>query len=184
MELNMHIFWILTPIAVVIYYFGVGAGIVSARIKGDQDPNGGKFWWDCHDCVPGVSYRISADTKDHLDQVIQWHVDDHHNEHEEEKEEWIPETSSLWSWLEPLQSGLHSTWEGFKVTKKRWKKKLTLPAYRSVGHQAELDLRKSTPGRVSTALRSVRSWSSEPIKKMYWTFSDGITSTIDILRKR
>lgn len=37
-----------------------------------------KYWGECRTCYPGVVMKFGANTKAHLEQVIRWHREDHH----------------------------------------------------------------------------------------------------------
>lgn len=137
-----NLFWVAMPTIIAVYYFGVFTGRAGIRQAQNREPFGQKYFYDCEDCVPGVNYRITADTKDHLRQVIEWHEHDHH-EAEPEPDygvEYVP--ADPLTRLEKFRdAGWVMVWQ-LREIGKRVKKHLTLPAWRTNGHQQAIDKKR------------------------------------------
>lgn len=66
---------------VLVYFFGLSIGIYTER-RNIRPLTGGHYrpyWYECSECMPGAVFRFGADTKKHLQQIVDWHNEDYHN---------------------------------------------------------------------------------------------------------
>lgn len=58
--------------------YGLGLWIGRRGKKEVQTQWSSKYWGECRRCYPGVVMKFGANTQAHLEQVIRWHREDHH----------------------------------------------------------------------------------------------------------
>lgn len=143
-------FWAAMPLVMAAYFFGIKIGRVGMSHEPTIPGGYAKHWYICVDCTPGVTYKIGADTRDHLAQVIQWHEDDHHGEEEECSDTTDGATSlhkrlALWS---RLQSSIYG-----EAAQKLWLEKVVLPPFRSADLPATHGSIADISGPAPTALQ-------------------------------
>lgn len=71
----------LLVFVLVAYAMGVVAGIHHERQRSRKmGTYVSSHYYECKECVPGVTFRIDADSNSHLEQAIDWHEQDYHDE--------------------------------------------------------------------------------------------------------
>lgn len=78
---------ILTTASLMTFSFviGVWAEKINQYKKQSVKPWSSKYWHTCRECMPGVTMKFGAETREHLVQVVKWHKTDFHQD--EEKDE-------------------------------------------------------------------------------------------------
>ncbi len=115
-------FYAAMPLVMLAYFFGIKMGRIGMSHEPTSPGDYAKHWYVCTDCTPGITYKIGADTKDHLRQVIEWHEHDHHGE----EEECSDTTAGPNSLRHRLQLAQFTGWVGEMVEKRKYQLRLFL----------------------------------------------------------
>jgi len=126
-----QLFWVMMPMAVSIYMLGVVMGRRGWQPMSRQESKI-KHWYECDECLPGVTQQFGADTKDHLEQVIQWHKEDFH----EGEDECSDTNHGPTSYLHQLQWWWFTKWDSVVDAKRRGLKRLRFSLMNGSAHIA------------------------------------------------